>query len=118
MKTFIQRGDTVSLTAAAAVSGGGFIVKGTLCGLAVHDAAIGEAVEVSLTGVHDVPKVSAQAWTEGAAVYVDPVALVATTTAAEGNIFVGVAVAAAANPSSTGMLRLNGAAPAAAVPAP
>ena len=113
MKNYIQKGSVVSLTAPAAVIGGALVKVGVLCGVAVHDAASGAKVEVALDGVFDLVKVSAQAWTEGAAIYMVPGTGLATTAATAGNLLIGAAVAAAANPSATGLVRLNGAAPAA-----
>lgn len=117
MKNFIQKGVTVPLIAAVAVSGGAFVIQGVLCGIAQHDAAVGESVEVLLEGVVEVQKTSAEAWTAGAPVYLDPANLVATVVATAGNILIGAAIEAAADPSSTGIMRLNGSVPAAAVSA-
>jgi predicted RecA/RadA family phage recombinase len=55
----------------------------------------------------EVAKVSAQAWTVGAPIYWDDTAKLFTTTSTS-NTLAGVAVAAAANPSATGRVRLNG----------
>jgi predicted RecA/RadA family phage recombinase len=57
--------------------------------------------------VGDLAKVSAQAWTEGAKIYWDDTAKNFTTTSG-GNTLAGVAAAAAANPSATGKVRLDG----------
>lgn len=113
MKNFVQKGHGISLTATADVLGGGLVVAGVLCGVAQHDALEGDPVEVMLTGVFDLAKVSAQAWEEGDAIYVDPATALATTATTAGNLFIGAAVIAAANPSATGTVRLNGSAPAA-----
>lgn len=113
MKNFIQPGDVVPVTAPADVVSGQLVKVGVLCGVAVHDALSGASVEIQLTGVHDLAKTSAQAWTQGAAIYMVPGTLLCTTATTAGNLFIGVAVEAAANPSATGRVRLNGAAPAA-----
>lgn len=60
-----------------------------------------------MRGVFDLPKTSAQAWTVGAKIYWDSANGLATTTAS-GNSLIGTALAAAANPSATGRVRLNG----------
>lgn len=109
MKNFQQEGDVVSVTAASDVTGGTGHLVGSLFGIAVADALTGEAVELALKGVYDHAKTSAQAWAEGAKIYWDNTNKVMTTTAS-GNTLVGVAVAAAANPSDTGKVRLDGAA--------
>jgi predicted RecA/RadA family phage recombinase len=111
MKNFVQKGDCVTLTAGADVLGGGLVVAGVLCGVAQHDALAGDPVEVMLTGVYDLAKVSAQAWDEGDAIYVDPATALATTETTTGNLFIGAAIAVAVNPSATGTVRLNGSAP-------
>lgn len=108
MKNFIQTGDVVPVTAPAGgvVSGNGVII-GSLFGVADHSAAEGAPVQLATRGVFDLPKTSAQAWTLGAKVYWDAGNGVATTTAS-GNSLIGVALAAAANPSAVGSVRLNG----------
>lgn len=115
MKNFIHHGRSIPVAAPATVASGELVKIGVLVGVAGHSAAIGEAFELHLEGVYDVPKTSAQAWTVGAAIYFDPTDEVATTTAAAGNVLIGAAIEAAANPSATGRIRLNGAVPAAAV---
>jgi predicted RecA/RadA family phage recombinase len=112
-KNFIQPGSTVSLTAPTDVTSGALVKVGLLCGVAQHDALTGAPVEVGLDGVYELAKVSAQAWTEGVAIYMVPGTGLATTAATSGNLLIGAAVVAAANPSGTGLVRLNGAAPAA-----
>lgn len=113
MKNYVQSGLSIPLVAAAAVISGAFVKVGVLVGIAGNSAAIGEPFDLHLDGVYDVPKTSAQAWTVGAAIYFDPTNEVATTATTAGNILIGAAVEAAANPSATGRIRLNGSAPAA-----
>lgn len=107
MKNYVQPGDTVSVTAPAAVSAGDGVLVGSLFGVAANDADSGAAIEIVTKGVFDLAKVSAQAWSEGDLIYWDSAADNATTTAS-GNTLIGVAVADAANPTSTGHVRLNG----------
>lgn len=112
-KNFVQPGHVVTVPAPVAVSSGDLVTVGVLAGVAQFDAGPGDPVEIAVEGVHEVAKVSAQAWTVGAAIYVTSAGL-ATTAAAAGNVLIGVAMEVAANPSATGVVRLNGAAPAAA----
>lgn len=112
-KNFVQPGHVVTVPAPGAVVSGDLVQVGVLVGVAQFDAASGDPVELALEGVHELAKVSAQVWTVGQAIYVSSTGL-ATTATAEGNVFIGVALEAAANPSPTGIVRLNGAAPAAA----
>ena len=60
-----------------------------------------------ITGVVTIKKTSAQAWTQGALIYWDNTAKEATTTSTS-NTRIGCALVAAANPSATGTVRLNG----------
>lgn len=113
MKNYTQPGDLVTITAAAAIASGELVRAGLLVGVAGGAAAIGEDVSIKTTGVFELPKTSAQAWTVGAAIYMIPASGLCTTATTAGNIFIGVALEAAANPSATGIVRLNGAAPAA-----
>ncbi|TYB83965.1 DUF2190 family protein [Oceaniovalibus sp. ACAM 378] len=111
MKTFIQPGDSLTVPAPSATVSGAGVKVGVLFGVAQHDAANGAALSIQTTGVFTLPKTSAQAWTVGAAIYWTGTA--ATTALTAGNLLIGTAAAVAANPSATGLVRLNGAAPAA-----
>lgn len=107
MRNYVQRGDTLTLTAPYAVaSGAGFLV-GSIFAVAQDPALNGAEVEGCVVGVYELAKTSAQAWTVGAKIYWDNTNKVCTTTAS-GNTLIGAAVAAAANPSDTGIVRLNG----------
>ncbi len=106
MKNFVQDGDTLALTAPYDVDSGAGAKIGSLFGVAVADVLSGKTGQFKMTGVFDLPKTSAQAWTVGALIYWDDSNKVATSTAST-NLCIGIAVAAAANPSSTGRVRLN-----------
>ena len=113
MKNFVQDGDAITVTAPANVLSGAMVTSGVLAGVAAHDALSGADVLIATEGVFNLAKTSAQAWTLGAAIYVIPATGLCTTATTVGNLLIGVAVAAAANPSATGRVRLNGAFPAA-----
>lgn len=105
-----QEGDVIDFTApAGGVLAGTAYLIGQLLVVALVSAAAGATFSGKATGVWELPKLSAQAWTEGALVYWDN-SNKRLTTVATGNTLVGVAAAAAANPSATGLARLNGAA--------
>lgn len=105
-KSYIQSGDVLTVTAPADVVSGDLVVVGDIVGVATHSALSGKSVEIKTTGVFELKKVSAQAWaTVGLAIYV---ASGEATTAASTNKLIGVNVATAANPSATGLVRLNG----------
>jgi len=108
MKNAVQSGNVLSLIAPYAVASGNAFKVGAIVAVAQADAASGAPVEGVLPGVFDLPKATAQAWAVGDKVYWDDTAKVMTTTATD-NTLVGVATAAAANPSNTGRVRLDGA---------
>lgn len=114
---YIQPGDVLTIAAPSGgvVSGAGVRV-GVMFGVATATAAATVPVAIARTGVFTLPKVSAQAWTVGQAIYWDDDAVggaVATTATTAGNILIGFAAEIAANPSATGVVCLTGAAPAA-----
>ncbi|MBB4092454.1 DUF2190 family protein [Ochrobactrum pecoris] len=105
MRNFIQPGKVITVVAVAAVTSGSLVVVGKIFGIAATSAAIGEEFELALGGVYELPKVSAEAWTVGAEIYADASGI--ATTIATGATKIGVAVAATANPSGVGNVRLN-----------
>jgi predicted RecA/RadA family phage recombinase len=107
-QNYIQKGNSLDLVAPYDVNSGDGMLVGSLFGVASNDAVSGAAVVAELVGVWELKKTSAQAWTQGAKVYWDNTAKEVTTTATA-NTLIGVAAEAAANPSSTGIVRLNGA---------
>jgi len=108
MKTYVQSGETVGMTAPYAVSAGGGAKIGSLFGIAQADAASGATVQLATRGVFTVAKTSALAITAGAKLYWDDTNKVLTTTAST-NLLVGIALEAAANPSATVVALLTGA---------
>ena len=108
MKTFIQPGENVTLAAPYDVTAGGGALVGSIFGIAQEDALSGADVVLVRRGVFTLAKTSAQAWTVGAKLYWDDTNKVATTTATA-NTLIGAARAAAANPSATGEVLLDGA---------
>lgn len=107
MKNFIEAGDTLTVPApTGGVISGGVVIIGSLKGVAGSTAAAGVSVAVKTTGVFELPKVSAQAWTVGAPIYWDATAGNATTTSTD-NTAIGFATEAAANPSAVGRVRVG-----------
>lgn len=108
MKTYIGSGDVLEFTAP-----GGGVVKGTglligaLFVVPTVTAAAGEKFAGLVTGVVEHAKVSAQAWTEGQRLYWNA-GLGQVTSVATDGAFLGVAAAAAANPSAVGQVLLAG----------
>jgi predicted RecA/RadA family phage recombinase len=108
MKNYVQDGNVLTLTAPYDVASGAAFKVGSILAVATSAALSTASVEAAVAGVYDLAKASAEAWTVGAKVYWDDAAKVCTTTSS-GNTLIGVAVAVAANPSSTGRVRLNAA---------
>ncbi|MEJ6397038.1 DUF2190 family protein [Yoonia sp. 208BN28-4] len=108
MKNYVNEGKAITVTAAAAVASGAGVLAGALFGVAQGDAEAGEPLVLVRCGQFDLAKTSAQAWTVGAKLYWDNSNNVVTT-AASGNTLIGCAGAAAANPSATGTVILDGA---------
>jgi predicted RecA/RadA family phage recombinase len=97
MKNFVQRGDAIDITAAAAVLSGGVVLAGAMIGVSSTDAEIGETFALNVTGVYELPKVAALAIAVGDIVYWDSATKL------------GVATTAAPNPSRYVNVRLSGA---------
>jgi predicted RecA/RadA family phage recombinase len=104
MKNYIEEGTTLTVAAPAAVNSGDIVVVGKLIGVATNTAAIGIPVAVKVTGVFELPKVSAEAWTVGVPINWLTGPKQATTGA---GTLIGYAAEPAANPSSVGRVRLN-----------
>ena len=108
MKTYVQPGNTITLTAPYAVASGDGLLVGSIFGVASGTAALGETVEAALTGVYDLKKVASQAWSVGDKVYWDNTAKEATKTTTS-NTLIGVAIEAVAGGAgdTIGRVRLN-----------
>lgn len=109
MKNFVQKGDTLTLTAPYDVdSGDGFLV-GSLFAVAVNDAASGKEVEGVVTGVFDLPRETGAStdFTAGAKLYWDNTNKRVTKTATN-NSLIGAAALAAGTTDATARVRLNG----------
>lgn len=109
MKNYVQDGDIIRVVCPAGGrnSGDGVLVD-ALFGVATHDAEAGAELEIKTRGVFDLAKNSAEAFTQGQPLYWDnSPAPGVLTGSAPGNVPVGVATEAAANPSSFGRIKLN-----------
>jgi predicted RecA/RadA family phage recombinase len=104
---YIQPGKTLTLTAPYQRDSGEAAKVGAIIGIALGTVAESAEGEFAVTGVWTHAKNSAEAWAVGDKVYWDDTNKVFTATATS-NTLAGVAMAVAANPSSTGRLRLNG----------
>lgn len=113
MKTFIQYGETLTLTPGAAVASGvGYLFGAALFGVAVGDVANGVPGEFRTEGVIEVGKTSALAISVGDRLFWDATNKVVNKTSTAQQC-VGIAVEAAANPSATVKMKLVSSVPAA-----
>src|SRR5512134_1094891 len=111
MKTYVQPGKSLTVTAPAGgvLSGQGVLI-GTLFGIAQYDAVEGAEVEILTEGVVEIGKTSALAIGVGDRLFWDDTNKVVNKTSTAQQQ-VGVAVAAAANPSATVKMLLRAALP-------
>jgi predicted RecA/RadA family phage recombinase len=105
MKNFISRGDHVTVTAAADIASGDFVLAGKFYGVAVIAGLTGSKVPLDRNGVYEMPK-AAGAWSQGDALYWDSAAKNFTKTAA-GNAEVGIAFADALAGDATGKVDIR-----------
>jgi predicted RecA/RadA family phage recombinase len=108
MNNYTQPGNVLDLTAPAGgvVSGTAYQI-GQLFVVAKVTAAATETFAAQVTGVAELPKNNAQAWTEGALLYWDDTGKELTTTAT-GNMLVGAAAEDKLTTDTVGNIRLNG----------
>jgi predicted RecA/RadA family phage recombinase len=111
MKNFVQKGNVVTVAApSGGVVSGEMVLIGSLFGVAATTQAEGSPVELALTGVFDLPKVTG-AISVGAPIYFDVSADKVDDTHDTGtNLRVGIAVEAALEAAATVRVRLDGAA--------
>ena len=107
MKNFVQKGENLTVPAPADVISGQGVLVGSIFGIAAETVLSGADVDLVTVGVFEMPKVSALAIAIGDKVYWDSAAKLVNKTAS-GNTYIGVATSAAANPSATVNVRLNG----------
>ena len=102
MKNFVQEGNTITVTAPAAIASGQLVVVGSINGVAAFDAASGADLEVTVEGVFELPKATTDVIAQGDKLYWDSGQAKLTKTAGSGSKpMVGVATAAAANSVTT-----------------
>lgn len=108
MKTYIQKGENLTIAAPYDVTSGHGVKSGLIFGVASGDALSGADVDVVTVGVFDLPKVSTDVFAVGAAVYWNDTSKLVTSTTS-GNTKIGVATKAVGNPSGSVNVRLSGA---------
>ncbi|MEI6358665.1 MAG: capsid cement protein, partial [Verrucomicrobiota bacterium] len=106
-KNYVQPGKVLTLTAPYDRLAAGLGAQvGSLFGVALGIVLSGAAGEFATEGVWTLAKTSAQAWTVGQKIYWDNSNKRCDSDSTVGQL-IGVATAVAANPSSTGDVRLN-----------
>ncbi len=108
MKTFIQNGDVITVTApAGGIASGDGVIVGSLFGIAAFTVAEGEAVEIATQGVYVLPKEPTAVIAVGAQVAWDASAK-QIDLPDTGLYPVGIATEAAGNGVTTVRVRLDG----------
>lgn len=108
MKTCLQNGHFVRVTApAGGIASGDALIVCSIFGVAAYSSAENDPVELSTTGVFQLPKASAAVLTVGSRVAWDNTAKEVTTPAA-GRFPIGVAVEAPGNGVTSVAVRLDG----------
>jgi predicted RecA/RadA family phage recombinase len=107
MKNFVQKGETVTLTAPANVNSGDVVIVGSIIGVASISASSGSDVEVVTRGIFDLPKLTPLAIAQGTKVYWDATAK-NVTNISTGNSLLGAATIAALSAATIARVRLNG----------
>lgn len=111
MNNYFGPGEVLTLTAPYDTDSGEGAQVGSIFGVAVADYLSGDtAAQYKTVGEYLLAKTSAQAWTAGQKIYWDNSLKVCDSDSTLG-MLIGTATVAADNPSSTGYVRLNGAAP-------
>lgn len=111
MNNLKGNGERLIVTAPSALDSGEGCLVGSLFGVAVADYESGDtAAVIATTGEFELAKLSTDEWAVGDKVYWDNSNARCDTDPTVG-MLIGVATAVAANPSSTGYVRLNGSAP-------
>jgi predicted RecA/RadA family phage recombinase len=107
MKTFIQNGNIITVTAAANIASGDGVLIGSIFGVAATEAVAGDEVEIGTVGIYELPKLSTAVIAQG-----DRVAWNNSTgkvvVSATGMYPIGVATEAAGNGVATVKVRLDG----------
>ena len=114
MKTFIQPGNIITVTApVGGITAGQGLLIGGLFGIAAYTAPAGNPLELSTTGVFQFPKANAAVLTVGMRVSWDDTAK-QVNAPATGRFPIGVAIEDAGNGVTSVAVRLDGMATAAA----
>lgn len=107
MKNYVQEGNVLELTAPSGGVVSGTPVKiGRFFVVPSTTALVGEKFSGLIEGVVDIPKVSAEPWTEGLLVWWNAASALATSVSTT-SMLIGIATRTEANPTTTGRVKLN-----------
>lgn len=107
MRNYVQSGDLITITAAAAIASGDGVLTGALFGVAAADYAAGAQAEIKTTGVFDLAADPAATASIGDKAYWSVTDKRVTATAAS-NKLIGVFVTAKVASFPLACVRLNG----------
>jgi predicted RecA/RadA family phage recombinase len=109
MKNQLQAGDAITVVAPSGgfTDGNCYQIGQALFGVASYTCLVGATGELWLKGVFALTKLSTQVWALGDIVYWDNTNHWCSNVSTDGPR-IGIATAAAANPSATGEVRLDG----------
>lgn len=110
MKTHVQAGKVLDLAAPYDRTSGQGALIGSIFGVACHDVLSGVTGTFMTSEVHTLTKTSAQSWVVGDKIYWDDTNKRCDNVGTVGSL-IGVATAAAANPSTLGTLKILDTAP-------
>lgn len=107
MKSYVQPGHILTLVAPYNVASGAGALIGSIFGIAATTVLAAASGEFQTEGVFELAKLNTQVWVQGDPIYWDNTNKRCDNTSVVGPR-IGVATAAAANPTTTGFVRLDG----------
>lgn len=108
-KNFVKPGRTITLIApTGGVTTGIGVLIGAIFAIALNTVTVGNSFEATAEGVWDIAKLSTEVWIAGDKIYWDNGNARATNAPTAAMRLIGAANEAAANPTTTGRVRLNG----------
>lgn len=106
MNNYIKSGMCIPVTAPRDVTSGEGLLVGSIFGIVTRTVSSGATVELCTCGVYAIAKTSTEVWAAGDFIYWDDTNKIATN--APLGRFIGVAIAAATNPTATGQVLIDG----------
>jgi predicted RecA/RadA family phage recombinase len=109
MKNQVQEGRAINVTTPGGgyTAGNGYQVGASIFGVAALTTTSGQSNVLWVVGVYSLAKFATEVWAVGDEIYWNNGSQLCTNVLGSGHIKIGKAWAAAANPSSTGTVRLT-----------